>query len=370
MKEISDIIKAYETAKKNLKKAALATVVKVEGSSYRRPGARMLVTDDGELIGAVSGGCLEGDALKKALLAIHQQTNKLVTYDTSVEDESDFGVQLGCNGIVHILFEFIHFDNAENPVELLKKTAEKREDAVVLCLFSEDRMQKQPGTLVFYRNNLSKLSETFSEFKEELQSVLINKRTLVKDIIFKNEEFSALYDFIPAAVSLVIAGAGNDVKPLVEMAAIIGWEVHVTDGRHLHTTKERFPKADSVQIILSENFADNFQIDEQTFFVLMTHNYRYDLEVLKQLLDKNARYVGVLGPKTKLERMFDDLENLGCIVTDDLKKKIYGPVGLDIGAETSEEIALSVVAEIKAVLEGKNGRSLKFKTEKIHEDRN
>lgn len=368
MKEISDIIKAYEAAKKNGKKSALATVVKVEGSSYRRAGARMLVTDDGELTGAVSGGCLEGDALKKALLAIHQETNKLVTYDTSVEDESDFGVQLGCNGIVHILFEYIHFDDSENPVEILKRIDEKREDAVLLCLFSENRSKIQPGTLMFYRKSDDLVADRFLCFKETFISVLKTKRTLVNQQDFEGERFSALFDFIPARVSLVIAGAGNDVKPLVEMAAILGWEIHVADGRHLQATAARFPKATTVQIMSSENFTENFQIDGQTFFVLMTHNYRYDLDVLKQLLEKEARYIGVLGPKTKLERMFDDLENDGFKVTEIHKEKIFGPVGLDIGAETSEEIALSVISEIKAVLEGKNGTFLKFKNEKIHEN--
>src|ERR1700716_4205359 len=110
MKELQDIIKTFEEAKHQGKKTALATVVHVEGSSYRRPGARMLVTEDGKLTGAISGGCLEGDALRKALLAINQQQNKLVIYDSTDEDDAKFGVQLGCNGIVYILFEPITED--------------------------------------------------------------------------------------------------------------------------------------------------------------------------------------------------------------------------------------------------------------------
>src|SRR6195952_135274 len=105
MKEICDIIASYENAVRNGKSTALATVVQIEGSSYRRPGARMLVTEDGELTGAISGGCLEGDALRKAMLAISEQKNKLVTYDTTDEEDAKLGIQLGCNGIVYILFE-------------------------------------------------------------------------------------------------------------------------------------------------------------------------------------------------------------------------------------------------------------------------
>src|ERR1700709_2913460 len=118
MKEIRDITIAFEKATLAGKKCALATVVQVIGSSYRRPGARMLVTDDGQLTGAISGGCLEGDALRKAMLAINEQKNKIVTYDTTDEDDAKFGVQLGCNGIVHILFEPIIETDADNPIRL------------------------------------------------------------------------------------------------------------------------------------------------------------------------------------------------------------------------------------------------------------
>ena len=121
MKEISDILKAYETAVTEGKKCALATVVKVEGSSYRQAGARMLVTENGFLTGAISGGCLEGDALRKALLSINQKQNKLVTYNTSNEDGAEVGLQLGCNGIVHILFEYIDTETANNLIQLLQQ---------------------------------------------------------------------------------------------------------------------------------------------------------------------------------------------------------------------------------------------------------
>ncbi len=131
MREIQDILKAHAEAKRQGKKTALATVVHVKGSSYRRPGARMLVADDGQLTGAVSGGCLEGYALRKALHAISQSQNKLVTYDTTDDDDLKFGVQLGCNGIVHILFEPIHPDNPENAIRLLQQIIAVREDAVL-----------------------------------------------------------------------------------------------------------------------------------------------------------------------------------------------------------------------------------------------
>src|ERR1700749_4981549 len=135
MKEIKDIIRAYDIATKQHKQTALATVVLVEGSAYRRAGARMLITEDGELTGAISGGCLEGDALRKARLVIMQQEPLLVTYDTTDDDDAKLGVGLGCNGIIHILIEPI-FDHPQNPVNLLKAIIANRQHSVLVTLFS------------------------------------------------------------------------------------------------------------------------------------------------------------------------------------------------------------------------------------------
>src|SRR6476469_981426 len=147
MKEINDIIRAFDEAQKQGMQTALATVVHVDGSSYRRPGARMLVAEDGMLTGAISGGCLEGDALRKALLVMQQQKPMLATYDTTDEDDAKLGVQLGCNGIVHILIEPIDSTDKNNAVELLKIVAGKRSNAVIATLFSlQNRKAEQPGT--------------------------------------------------------------------------------------------------------------------------------------------------------------------------------------------------------------------------------
>src|SRR5215470_3912070 len=131
MKEIRAIVNSYEKARKEGRRMALATVVHVDGSSYRRPGARMLVTDEGKLTGAISGGCLEGDALRKALLVLHQQKSMLVTYDTNDEDDAKFGAGLGCNGIIQVLIEPILPEDADNPIELLRSLLDTRQNAVL-----------------------------------------------------------------------------------------------------------------------------------------------------------------------------------------------------------------------------------------------
>jgi len=372
MKEITDIIRSYEQALTSGKRMALATVVHVEGSSYRRPGARMLVTDDGQLTGAISGGCLEGDALRKALLAISQQKNKLVTYDTTDENDTTLGVQLGCNGIVHILFEPIQTADTQNPVELLKRVTAKRQNAVLVTLFSlNSRTGAQPGTCFLHLQTDDQVTCNCTE--PEMHDQLLAETQAayqLGDSFFKtfgDKSLTGFIEYFNTPPSLIIAGAGNDTIPLTEMAGVLGWDVTVVDGRTGHATRQRFPKAGKVLVSRAEDVLEHVTIDERTFVVLMTHNYNYDLALLKQLLTINAcQYVGALGPKKKLERMYSELESKGMVITDEQKTKVYGPVGLDIGAETSEEIALSVLAEIKAVLGKRAGFSLRQKQEPIH----
>lgn len=367
-KEIGEILKSYSEAKKLGKKTALATVVKVEGSSYRQPGARMLVTEDGFLTGAISGGCLEGDALRKALLSIDQQKNKLITYNTSNEGEHEIGLQLGCNGIVHILFEFIDDEDAANPIILLQQLALERKGAVIGVVFSLNKRVSQLGTILYYREKDSFLSRNTIEVPllGEIKQVLESRTSVVLNMLDQLHT-EVLLDYIPASVLLVIAGAGNDVQPLVKIASLLGWEVIVMDGRATHASKSRFPEAKDVFVTKAEHFLDKaFSIDDQTFFILMTHNYQYDIAVLKLLLKTNTNYIGILGPKSKLNRMLDDLDNAGLKLNGDQLNRIYGPIGLDIGAETSEEIALSIITEIKAVMSDRRGTSLKYKTGSIH----
>jgi xanthine dehydrogenase accessory factor len=365
MKEITDIIKAYYIAQGLGLKTALATVVKVVGSSYRQPGARMLVTEEGLLTGAISGGCLEGDALRKALLCINQQQNKLITYDTSNEDDVEFGVQLGCNGIVHILFEYIDEAIENNPIQLLEKLFDERKAAVITTVYSLDRKRQQTGTALFYREgNIAANNNAALQLLTDAQAVLINKVPAIKQLGGGHE---ALIEYIAPPLQLVVAGAGNDVQPLVTAACLMGWEVTVADGRATHALPQRFPQAKQVLQVKPDELMQHVTADANTCFVLMTHNYKYDLALLKLLAKTHIPYIGILGPKTKLNRMLDELQQEGITFTNEQLSRIYGPVGLDIGAETSEEIAISAVAEIKAVTSGKTGASLKYKTQKIHD---
>lgn len=368
MKEIRDIISAYDLARVNGQDAVLATVVHTEGSSYRGPGARMLITDDGQLTGTISGGCLEGDALRKALLVMKEQRTTLVTYDTNDEDDAVLGMGLGCNGIIQVLIEPINPDKPGNPIELLRDITREREPAVLVTLFSlADKKNPQPGTVLLYKQQHSIHSENswFNIVSSDARIALEKSNSFFKHFDDGPLSITAFIEFIPPPVSLIIIGAGNDVMPLVRMADILGWETTIADGRANYAKSGRFP---SCNVIVSKpaNVLENVKIDNRTVFTLMTHNYNYDLAILKELLTRNVTYIGMLGPRKRRDRMLNELHEQGVVISEEQLSVLHAPVGLDIGAETSEEIALSIVAEISAVLAGKTGKHLKDEGESIH----
>jgi xanthine/CO dehydrogenase XdhC/CoxF family maturation factor len=372
MKEINNIIQSYDEARLEGKQTVMATVVHLEGSSYRRPGARMLITDEGKLTGAISGGCLEGDALQKALLVMAQQKSRIVTYDTMDEDDNTLGVGLGCNGVIQVLMEPVNATDPMNPIEFLRKVTDRRQKAVLVTLFSlEEKKNIQAGTCLLLDesgNFLGNLPDHDLEniLKEDAAMAFAKEKSSFKNYISDKYNLTAFIEFVKPAVSLVIIGAGNDVIPLVDMADVIGWESRVVDGRSSHARPERFVKACQVLVSKPENVLEQIPIDEQTVFVLMTHNYNYDKAMLKALVSKKIRYVGMLGPKKKLDRMLGELKEEGFSLTEAQRAIVFGPVGLDLGAETAEEIALSIIAEIKAVLAGKEGQSLRNINDVIH----
>jgi xanthine dehydrogenase accessory factor len=372
MKEIQAIIQAYEEAQQQGKQTALATVVHVQGSSYRRPGARMLITVDGQLTGAISGGCLEGDALRKALLVMTRQQPMLVTYDTTDEDDAKLGVGLGCEGIIHIVIEPILPEQADNPIQLLKTISAQRQHATLVMLFSlNDRREVQPGTCLLQLPGETVTARIGNDALQkaltaDAKTAFINQVSAAKTYVSEGKQFTAFIELIKPAVSVIIIGAGNDAIPVAQMANIMGWQVTVADGRPAQATAARFPTANQVLVTKPDQVIEQVTIDAQTVFVLMTHNYNYDLKVLRQLITRRVTYIGMLGPRKKLVRMLDELKVEGIEPTPEQLTSIYGPVGLNIGAENAEEIALSIIAEIKAVIAGRAGEFLRNSADTIH----
>ncbi|MBL3657668.1 XdhC family protein [Fulvivirga sp. 2943] len=373
MRELESIISAFEKAQAEDLQCTLATVVHVEGSSYRKAGARMLVDENGLMTGAISGGCLEGDALRKALHAMHQNKNKLISYDTSDEDDAVIGAQLGCNGIIQVLFEPINTEEENNPIALLKEVISSKERKVIVSLFNLNKHKEQKGTLLVFDSQLSTsntLSDDilFEQIKNDASKVLEHEFPHFGEYHKDDEVQHAFLEHYTPPPTLVLVGAGNDAQVLSNMADILGWDIVVTDGRPTHANPERFISSCQVIVTKPEQFLDSVTIDNRAAFVLISHNYNYDLAVLKLLLNyPEIPYIGILGPKKKFNRMLDDLQLMGTEISNEQMSKIYAPIGLNIGAETPAEIALSVLSEIKAALTNSNGKPLREKQGTIHD---
>jgi xanthine dehydrogenase accessory factor len=338
----------------------------VEGSSYRRAGARMLVTEDGQLTGAISGGCLEGDALRKARLVMAQNKPMLVTYDTTDDDDAKFGVGLGCNGIIHILIEPIFSNKPNNPIDLFKLFLSKRAPVVLVTVFTlNDKKAAQPGTCLLLTEQeellgISPDTSIHNALVTDAKDVLKNGNSVTKTYMY-GDRFTCFIELLQPTVSRVIFGAGNDAIPLVQLADVLGWHITLVDGRANYAVANRFPLVKRILIAKPDQALEQLEIDSRTVIVLMTHNYNYDMAMLRQLLALNLTYVAALGPKKRLTRILDELSEEGTEITTQQLKSIYGPAGLDIGSETSDEIALSILAEMQAVLKQRNGASLRDK---------
>lgn len=376
MREIDAIISSYDNAKDKGHKCVLATVVHVEGSSYRGPGARMLVDEYGFMTGAISGGCLEGDALRKALHALEQNKTKLVTYDTIDEDEAVIGAQLGCDGVIQVLLEPINIDRENNPVELLRMAVKRGEAIAVISFFNLQKSKPQAGTTLLVDGKLDitgRMNDQaiLEKIKTVAQTALNNRVNHFGLYQSHNKSQYAFIEIITPPPTLVLVGAGNDSQVLSRMAELLGWNIIVADGRPSHANESRF--IDSCQVIVTkpEEILDKFEISETTVFVLMTHNYNYDLAVLKLLLKEDKiPYIGILGPNKKYQRMLDDLEDEGIKLTEKQSDKVFAPVGLQLGAETPAEIGLSILSEIQAVLTNSSGSHLREIDGPIHKKEN
>lgn len=374
MTELQRLLLAYDEHRAANRACALASVVDVAGSAYRRPGARMLVTEDGQLTGAISGGCLEGDARRRARQTIRQGRATVVTYDsTDPEDDLQFGAALGCQGIVQILLEPLDFTDSDNPLELLRRWAEGVEaPAVVATVFSlagaqapaqmGERLLLLPDGAV--QGTLPASTELYDTILADARAALQAGQPATRHYAVGAGTVRVCLEILRPPVRLTIYGAGNDVQPLVRLAAGLGWRVQVVDGRPVQAQPARFPEAELVRVLpLAEVGAEPH---DARFALLMTHNYYYDLAVLRHLLHAPTRYIGLLGPRKKYERLLTDLQKEEPKAGDLLAGRLHSPIGLNLGAETPEEIALSVVAEIQAVLAGRPAGFLRDSPHPIH----
>jgi xanthine dehydrogenase accessory factor len=369
MTELQRLFLAYDQHRAARRPCALATVVEVIGSAYRRPGARMLVTEDGELTGAISGGCLEGDARQRARRAIFQGEPALVTYDTRDEDDPRHGLGPGCQGVVRILLEPLHFEDDANPMEILRGFARHPAPAVLATVFETDATGLKAAVgqrlLLAETGAVRGTPLLAGPLAEAARTTLAHGQSQVLELETEAGPVRALLEILRPPLRLVVYGAGNDAQPLVHLAASLGWHITVVDGRPNLATPARFPEAAEVRLMPVREL-ETATPDPLAYHVLLSHNYAYDLAALQPLLDSPAPYIGLLGPRLKAQRLLDELDTAPVALLEQLRERLRSPIGLDLGSETPEEIALAVVAEIQAHRSGRQGRPLKERADTVH----
>ncbi len=357
MKEIKNIIKYFDSSPAN-EKMAIATVVRVEGSSYRRMGARMLVSETGNWVGGISGGCLEGDALKRARMAILKGRASVITYDTTIDDDHQIGVGLGCNGIIDVLFTPIDAQDRYNPIAILRKAAGGfRGSHTFIQVTRADESALLGQTRIFE-------GQTSLEFLNHHCNIAVLSRAIAsleksKNVVV-NPNLTLFVEVVPPSYHLILLGHQYDLYPLLRQTLELGWDITVV------APENKVNATEGVTLLKKEEF-DQLTFDDYTAVVLMSHSLQTDKENLRKIAQTPARYIGMLGPRVRSERIFNELAEEGDPVPETAMQNIYAPVGLEIGATTPDEIALAMLAEIKAVFSGKVPAHLRDRKQPIHE---
>jgi xanthine dehydrogenase accessory factor len=368
MKDFKTIVAESKKIDFTVRKAALATVVKVRGSSYRSPGARMLITDDGKWIGSISGGCLEGDALRKARQVMSDGKPMTVTYDTREESNQNLGIGLGCNGVIDVLIEPIDVSSENNPIALFERFLDTKEPLALGTIYSGPTGAGEKIILHANGASLDAFSNTdlSRQVHQELVQLFDSKKSFAKAFFSAGEEIEVFLELIQPTVSLIIFGGGFDARPVSQLAKSLGWDVQVTDECVAHIAPIFFPDADKLSLCHRDFIDRDFNVTAFTACILMSHNYEYDRDVLKKLLKTETPYIGILGPRKRFDKMLVEFDAQGLTLSSEDIHRIHSPIGLDIGAETPDEIAISIIGEIQGKFANRSGGFLKYRNTPIH----
>jgi len=354
------IVEAAARLRRQREPYLVATVVNVRGSAYRRPGARMLLTQFRWIAGSVSGGCLEGDISHKGWWRTQHGEPVVVTYDSRLPDAPDdddvraaFG--LGCDGIVEVMLERAGAPGRVDPLELAHQARVAQRRAAIFTVFR--------GGQVGARLALIAGGEPFGELCDEPEMIR-DARAAIETGESRVRTYGDVEAFVEAIVPphrVFVFGTGHDAVPFVQLARTIGWDVVVCAPKPRVATRERFVIADEVIAGMPGELAARVDACDRAVAVVMGHDYELDRRHVGMLLATRARYIGVLGPRARTARMLGELG----LATDD--PRIHAPIGLALGAETPQEIALATVAEIQAVLRCATATSLRDGAGPIHD---
>jgi len=344
MNETDRKISAWQTQGHRI---ATATLVKVYGSAPQPLGARMAVTEDFQVIGSVSGGCVESDVIEKAAKVIETREPRLVQY--SIGDETAWGFGLACGGTIEVFIEPFQDIHAR----ILEHQKENRLFGVLTVLTGSQTGKKeivQPGNRhPLPQDSLLKYPPLVNAANE----ILKTQRSKKIDVRLENEDCQVFFELYSPPARLVIIGAVHIAMPLVELANVLGFRAIVIDPRPVFANRERFPSADELLVGWPADELEKLGIDENTYVVFVSHDDKFDVPALIAVLNSKARYIGALGSKTTHANRVTKLIEAGADPA--LIARIHAPIGLDIGASGAQEIALAIISEMVAV---KNGKSL------------
>ena len=333
--------------------AVLVTLVRVEGSSYRRSGARLLLGAGGKHAGSISGGCLEADVLRRAGWMVRQGAI-VERYSTAFDDTPELPFGLGCGGTLDLLLEPADTPECQALLHAMNAVLDGERKVVVTYLPGEGkplrRVVMDSARKIIFAS--SSLSETKIECARELQP--------------GGEHQGRFVEELRPPQRLFVLGAGEDAQPMVSMAALLGWSVTVADGRAQLARPERFPGAARV-LTLGSSDITRLGIGTDDAVVIMTHSYEQDRELLAAMLPLRPRYLGLLGARHRSSLLVSEAAALLGWPVAACCDRIYAPVGLDLGGDGPEAIALAVIAEAQACCQGKIGVSRRLTAEDVAE---
>lgn len=344
----------------------LATVVRITGSSYGGVGTRMVIPENAQPIGIVSGGCLESDLAEHAKEVLESHQPKVVTYDTRADDDAAWGLGLGCNGLIDVLLEPLDPEESQKIGELLLLGLDGSRPSVLATVLESDG-DLQPGAhALFADGNVHGFNwpdgALLERAGEDRESAFAESR---RGLVQQYDAVTVGFEVILPSVELLVCGSGPDVVPLIQIAAQLDWKLTVVDHRPVDRShRERFPQARVIECQEARKLTDATTISRYTAAVVMSHNYARDLDYVRALLESDAAYIGVLGPRARTERMLADITTSGESITRG--ERIHSPVGLDLGGDGPERIALSIVAEVAAVMSSRSGGHLRDSSIPLH----
>ncbi len=335
MSDLDQVLRLWRRIADSDEDCVVATVVRVEGSSYRKPGARMLVTKSGQRAGTISGGCLEAEVSKQAWW-LTERGPVVKAYSTSFEMDSDRPYGLGCGGTVHLLLE--RRANAEVFLQQLHTAWEARLPLACAVTLSGPDVGDRSAVGMHQDAADGELTGSAWEAYRSGRSMLM--------VLPDGCEVFA--EFLAPRCGLFVFGAGDDAKPLVTQARTMGWHITVADGRSNLATRARFPDADEVRVLVDAAGEAAAGLRFTDAAVVMTHSYEQDLAILQVLLAQSMAYLGVLGPRYRTaDLMRDAAEKYGGA---EPRMKVHSPVGLDLGGDGPAAVALSILAEIQVTI--------------------